>query len=75
MDPLQKRLRPLLGTFVELGAPAEEAAFVKASDNAFKVIEKVQKLLSFHDPQSELSKLNQSVNQEIFLDPISVVAL
>ncbi len=68
-------MRPLLGTFVEIGAPAIEENYEMACGHAFKIISKVQKLLSFHDPVSQLSKLNQSAQQEIILDPIAVVAL
>ena len=75
MGKIQKRLRPLLGTFVEIGAPAEEEQFAGASGFAFETILKVQNLLSFHDPKSQLSKLNQSFQQEIILDPVAVVAL
>ena len=71
----QKRMRPLLGTFVEIGAPASEEKFALASGFAFETILKVQNLLSFHDPGSQLSKLNQSFQEEIILDPVAVVAL
>ena len=75
MDKLQKRMRPLLGTFVEIGAPNLEENFESACPSAFEIILKVQQLLSFHDPESQLSKLNQSVQKEMILDPIAVVAL
>lgn len=59
-----KRLRPLLGTFVEiaiaepgsLSATQAEAAI----SAAFSCIEKIQQQLSFHDPASELSRLNSA---------------
>lgn len=62
-----KRLRPLLGTFVEiaiaergqLNATQAEAAL----SAAFCCIEKIQQQLSFHDRTSELSRLNQSPYQ------------
>ncbi len=71
----QKRLRPLLGTFVEVGAPATQDRFGVASDLAFEAIIKIQNLLSFHDPKSQLSKLNHSFQEEIILDPVAIVAL
>lgn len=54
-----RRLRPLLGTFVEIGAaPSLRAA--DAIDAAYAAVESVQRALSFHDPRSELSRLNQA---------------
>ena len=55
-----RRARPLLGTFVEIrvtSANATEAE--RAVCAAFTVIERVQALMSFHDPASEISRLNQ----------------
>lgn len=63
-----KRCRPLLGTFVEVTVPEEnnEAAI----NCAFSEIEKVQNLMSFHDPQSMLSKINRQAH----LGPVTVDA-
>lgn len=62
---MTKRLRPLLGTFVEIAivdagylSPIQcEAAF----SAAFSCIEQIQQQLGFHNPASELSRLNASV--------------
>lgn len=56
-----KRCRPLLGTFVEIslfdpGLPERELEDM--ADLAFGRIARVQSLMSFHDPSSELSRLN-----------------
>jgi thiamine biosynthesis lipoprotein len=51
-----KRCRPLLGTFVEITALNCEQEVSKA----FAAIEEVSTLMSFHDPQSQLSKLNRT---------------
>lgn len=53
----RRRMRPLLGTYVEVGArgPAPAAAV----DAAFAAIERAQALWSFHDADSELSRLNR----------------
>jgi len=51
-------MRPLLGTFVEVGACGPAAS--PAIEAAFKRIEQAQAWWSFHDPRSELSRLNQS---------------
>jgi thiamine biosynthesis lipoprotein len=56
-----KRCKPLLGTFVELtlsGAPPR--ALAQASDRAFAAIAAVERAMSFHDPASELSRLNSA---------------
>jgi thiamine biosynthesis lipoprotein len=54
-----QRARPLLGTFVSVraeGAPRQDAAIAAA----FNAVEKVERLMSCHDPSSELSRLNES---------------
>jgi thiamine biosynthesis lipoprotein len=56
-----RRCRPLLGTFVEVAAahasPREAHA---AIDAAFAAVERAQRAMSFHDPTSELSRVNRS---------------
>lgn len=55
-----RRARPLLGTFVEIDATGlAEPALARAVDAAFEAIERVQRLMSFHDPESDLSRLNR----------------
>ena len=56
-----KRCRPLLGTFVEITLEAErdEAALHKIADKAFGMIASVQKLMSFHHKDSDVSRLNR----------------
>lgn len=59
--PALRRLRPLLGTFVEVGvASADEAANETAIGCAFGAMEQIQRALSFQDPDSELSRINRS---------------
>lgn len=63
------RARPLLGTFVEVAA---EDCFAKADrtiNDAFTEIELIQSLMSFQDPASDLSRLNESIGNEIALHP------
>jgi thiamine biosynthesis lipoprotein len=50
----RRRARPLLGTLVEIAADRAEAI-----DAAFAAIARVQALMSYHDPASELSRLNR----------------
>ena len=47
------RCRPLLGTFVEVTCDS-----VQAADAAFDAIARVHALMSAHDPDSELSRIN-----------------
>ena len=51
------RCKPLLGTFVEISV--DRADDQAAIDHAFETIELVQNLMGFHNPQSELSQINQ----------------
>ena len=54
--PELRRMRPLLGTFVEVCADGTGAAL--AIDRAFAVLEQAHSAWSFHSPQSELTRLN-----------------
>lgn len=55
-----RRCKPLLGTFVEISI--EQEAAEASMNDAFAEIEKVQDLMSFHHPQSELSKINRQAH-------------
>ena len=55
-----KRMRPLLGTFVEIGCEQSDKSAEHAIAAAFDVIEKLHHLLSFHEQASDLSRLNQA---------------
>lgn len=59
---IEKRMKPMLGTFVEIGLSVESQMH-SAFDAAFFEIEQVQSLMSFHDPKSELSKINKQPYQ------------
>jgi len=64
----RKRVRPLLGTFVEI--TLEGSLPIRALDRrierAFAAIAKVDRLMSFHDPESDVSRLNQmAVHQPV----------
>src|SRR5437867_1839638 len=55
-----RRCRPLLGTFVEIAASGiDAAALERAIEAAFLTIAQVHRLMSFHDPESELSRMNR----------------
>jgi len=54
------RARPLLGTIVEITVVGpEQAALDPAADAAFAAIAKVHHLMSFHEPASDVSRLNR----------------
>lgn len=55
-----KRCRPLLGTYVEISISDSGCREFdeKVINEAFDEIELVQELMSFHDPASDLSKIN-----------------
>ncbi len=55
-----RRARPLLGTFVEIAGHGRNAVRLKcAIDAAFTSIVHVHRLMSFHDPLSEVSRINR----------------
>jgi thiamine biosynthesis lipoprotein len=55
-----RRARPLLGTLVEIAATGPDAPQVgEAIRRAFDVIEMVHMLMSYHDPNSEVSRINR----------------
>jgi thiamine biosynthesis lipoprotein len=51
---MEKRCRPLLGTYVEI-----ETDHAGAIESAFAAIEKIHRLMSGHDPDSEISRVNR----------------
>jgi FAD:protein FMN transferase len=54
------RARPLLGTFVEIAATGQDAVRVnEAIARAFNRIERVHRLMSYHDPDSDVSRINR----------------
>ena len=64
-----RRCRPLLGTFVEItAAGVDEAQLGRSINAAFAAVERVQRLMSVHDADSELSW----VNEQAFARPVKV---
>lgn len=60
-----RRCCPLLGTFVEISVSHGDATQAHAAiDAAFAAIARVQALMSFHDPRSEVSQLNRCAAKE-----------
>jgi FAD:protein FMN transferase len=59
-----RRARPLLGTFVEIGvADASPADADAAVDAAFAAVDKVHALMSFHEPDSDVARLNREAGE------------
>lgn len=66
-----RRARPLLGTFVEIEvAGADKFAMNTVIDAAFEAVASVHGLMSFHEPDSDVSRLNR----EACIRPVSVHA-
>jgi thiamine biosynthesis lipoprotein len=66
-----RRAKPLLGTFVEIQASGASKANLNAGINAaFDAVAKVHRLMSFHEPDSDVSRLNQSASSyPVAVDP------
>ncbi len=64
-----RRARPLLGTLVEIAASGPAAKEVnEAVNRAFEAIGKVHELMSYHDPDSDVSRINRYASAK----PVSV---
>ena len=54
-----RRAQPLLGTLVDIAAAAASTAALEAAiDEAFGAVARVHRLMSFHDGQSDVGRLN-----------------
>jgi FAD:protein FMN transferase len=54
-----RRARPLLGTFVEIAVAGAAADADAAIEAAFAAVARVHALMSFHEPTSDVSRLNK----------------
>jgi len=55
-----RRCRPLLGTFVEITACGRDERLVgRGIEAGFDAIAQVNRLMSFHDPESDVSRMNR----------------
>ncbi len=52
-------MRPAMGTLVHVSAAGARPAVERSVDAAFASIDRIDRLMSFHDPQSELSRVNR----------------
>jgi thiamine biosynthesis lipoprotein len=53
------RMRPAMGTLVHVSASGRESAVQQSVDAALDTVEKIDRLMSFHDPESDLSRVNR----------------
>ena len=59
-----RRARPLLGTIVDIQVRApNDFTAMRAIEDAFDAVERVHRLMSFHDPASDVSRLNREAHQ------------
>lgn len=75
MVKFRRRMRPLLGTFVEIAVPETCPHADQAIDKAFEVIRHLESLLNRHDPNSELSALNKAQGARLTLHSTSICML
>lgn len=61
------RARPLLGTLVEIRADAEPALAHRAATSAFEAISVLHRLMSAHDPESDVGRLNRFAHSRAML--------
>lgn len=66
-----RRCRPLLGTFVEIAARGKDRQRVdRAIAAAFDEVARVHRLMSFHDPDSDVSRMNRhAFPKGVIVDP------
>lgn len=61
MSHARTRARPLLGTLVEIGAHGASAQTLDAAvERAFAAVQTIHELMSYHDPASDVSRLNRA---------------
>jgi thiamine biosynthesis lipoprotein len=72
-----RRCRPLLGTFVEIAAThASTRQAHRAVDAAFDEVSLVHRRMSFHDPESDVSRLNrEALDQAVAVHPATFEVL
>ncbi len=61
-------MRPYLGTYVEIGAHCALGNEVNAIDAAFMAIQEIHNLMSFHQIESDISRLNMAKGNWVEID-------
>jgi thiamine biosynthesis lipoprotein len=60
-----RRAQPLLGTFVDISIASAPSSIADAAFNAaFWAVAQVHALMSFHDPASDVSRINRAASEE-----------
>ena len=54
---------PAMGTLVHVAASGPEGAVQRAVDAALAAVGRTERLMSFHDPESELSRVNREAGR------------
>src|SRR3954452_8691883 len=66
-----RRARPAMGTLLQITASGpEQEAVARAMEEALAAVERVERLMSFHAQDSELSRINRHASRE----PVAVDA-
>jgi len=64
-----RRARPLLGTYVAIGVGLPDAEAAKAIEAGFAAIADIHRLMSFHEPDSDVSRINRAGAGAVKVDP------
>src|SRR4051812_12201813 len=74
---MMRRAQPWLGTLVEISVAAARPGLAAAAFNtAFAALARVHKLMSFHDPGSDVARLNRARPGELVaVDPATCEVL
>jgi thiamine biosynthesis lipoprotein len=74
-NPAVKRSRPLLGTYVAISV-AGLADAVPAIERGFAAVADLHRLMSFHEPGSDISRINRAgAGEETLVDPRTFAVL
>jgi len=60
LTDIVRRSRPLLGTYVAIGVGLPETQALRAIDAGFAAVAEIHRLMSFHEPDSDVSRLNRA---------------
>ena len=63
-SPVVERAKPLLGTIVGIRAGGPGPRLARAADDAFDAVARIERRMSFHDPASDLSRVNRAAHRE-----------
>ena len=64
-----RRARPLLGTYVTIGVGLPDAEAQVAIEAGFAAIADIHRLMSFHEPDSDVSRINHAGAGTVTVDP------